>query len=257
MCLVGALKGRSGGASFIHIFAKGNYGMKEILIAKGMEIDRIMNKFVNLTGKQFGRLTVTGFEEYRKRPDGRNNGYWRCICRCGHESIVSTANLTSGAVQSCGCLMLEKAKETHTVHGFCSRKDKTPRLYSIWGCMKTRCYNKNREDYKYYGGRGISVCNEWKHNFAAFREWALSNGYDDSLTLDRIDPDGNYCPSNCRWATAKEQGNNKRRTIFLEIDGVRKTLTQWADDVGMPRNRIYSRYYRGDRGHDLIRPVAS
>lgn len=216
-----------------------------------------MSKFVNLTGKQFGRLMVVGFEEYRKRPDGRNNGYWRCLCQCGHESIVSTGNLTSGAVQSCGCLKLEKAKENHTVHGFLSRKDKTPRLYRIWNCMKTRCYNKNREDYKYYGGRGISVCTEWEHDFVAFREWALSNGYDDSLTLDRIDPDGNYCPSNCRWATAKEQGNNQRRTIFLEIGGVRKTLTQWADDVGMPRNRIYSRYYRGERGHDLIRPVVS
>ncbi len=98
---------------------------------------------MNLTGQQFGRLTVIGFEEYRKRSDGHNNGFWRCVCQCGQESLVSTSNLTSGAVKSCGCLRVERTKESNTVHGFRSRKDKVPRLYRIWSCMKTRCYNKN------------------------------------------------------------------------------------------------------------------
>ncbi len=215
-----------------------------------------MGKYVNLTGQQFGRLTVIDFKEYRKRSDGHNNGYWRCVCQCGQESIVSTSNLTSGAVKSCGCLQQEKAKESHTIHGFRSRKDKVPRLYRIWSCMKTRCYNKNRKDYKYYGGRGISVCNEWKSDFAAFRKWSLSSGYSDNLTLDRIDPDGNYCPSNCRWATAKEQGNNRRQTIFFEIDGVHKPLSQWAEDTGIPRQKLYSRWHNGDRGYALIKATA-
>lgn len=95
-----------------------------------------------------------------------------------------------------------------------------------------------------------------KNDFAAFRKWSLSRGYSDNLTLDRIDPDGNYCPSNCRWATAKEQGNNKRQTIFFEIDGVRKPLSQWAEDTGIPRQKLYSRWHNGDRGYALIKATA-
>lgn len=103
------------------------------------------------------------------------------------------------------------------------------RIYRIWRAMKSRCYNKNFDEYSRYGKRGITVCDEWKDDFQAFYEWAISNGYESNLTIDRIDNNGNYCPQNCRWVTMKEQQNNRSNNHYVEINGVTKTITEWCE----------------------------
>jgi hypothetical protein len=119
------------------------------------------------------------------------------------------------------------------------------RLYTIWCALKRRCNNKNGEQYKDYGERGVTVCDEWR-SFEPFREWAMANGYRDDLTIDRKDNNGNYCPENCRWATRKEQANNRRNTIKIEFDGMSKTLSEWSEIVGIPYLTIWRRIYQRD-----------
>lgn len=159
-----------------------------------------MSAKIDLTGQRFGRLTV--IEEA-----GRVNGTvtWRCRCDCGNESIVLGTNLRAGYSTSCGCYTRERAATENTRHG--GRHD---RLYAIWTGMRQRCNNPNSQAYKDYGGRGITVCPEWDHNFAAFRDWALANGYRADLSIDRVDNNGGYRPDNCRWATWHEQRINQR-----------------------------------------------
>lgn len=119
------------------------------------------------------------------------------------------------------------------------------RLYRIFDHMKQRCYNKNNERYKDYGKRGINVCNEWLHDFMVFREWALNNGYNDTLTIDRIDVNGNYEPSNCRWVDNLTQQNNKRDNVFLTYNGKTQTMAQWSRELGINRHTINKRHQRG------------
>lgn len=158
---------------------------------------------IDITGKRFGRLTVIEFDG--KGNDGQAR--WKCVCDCGTITFSSSGNLRSGRMKSCGCLRRENGvshAKSMTKHG-----QHDTRLYRIWNTMKNRCQNPNVHNYEHYGGRGITVCEEWQ-DFEPFYNWAMSNGYQAHLTLDRKDNFAGYSPDNCRWATMKEQQNNKR-----------------------------------------------
>ena len=179
-----------------------------------------MGRFIDLTGKRFGRWVVIS-EASKEKKYGRRR--WICKCDCGVEKIVEQAILNRGDSVSCGCYKRKMAslrKSTHreTVNG-------QSKEYRSWCYMKTRCYNKNRVDYKFYGGRGIEVCERWKSSFENFLE--DMGRCPEGLTLDRINSNGNYSPSNCRWATWETQHRNTRSSIWIEKDGVRKNRSEW------------------------------
>lgn len=210
-----------------------------------------MGKFIDLTGQRFGRLVALERVENSKS----RQACWRCICDCGNHTVVCSFDLRSGNTASCGCWQKEIRKtlgQRVKTHGLTRT-----RLYRIWNGMVARCVNPNERIYDYYGGRGITVCDEWR-KFESFRDWALSHGYTDSLSIDRIDVNGNYEPNNCRWATAKEQHNNQRSNRLLTAFGKTQTLQQWADELNVNRRTICYRLNRGWSLEDaLTTPVKS
>ena len=186
----------------------------------------------DLTGLRFGRLTVIDFDRF----DERRASWWLCECDCGNEISVRRNSLVSGQTKSCGCY----SRDIHTSHGM----TKT-RLYRIWSGIKTRCENESDESYHRYGERGIDVCSEWE-SFETFRDWALDNGYEDNLTIDRIDNNLGYYPENCRWADRVTQQNNKRNNIYVEYEGERHTIGVWARILDIKYSTLYRRVKRGD-----------
>lgn len=193
-----------------------------------------MGNYIDLTGQRFGRLLVL-----RRVGSKGKSPTWYCICDCGNEKIATTTNLKSGATKSCGCLRLETAeinRSTQITHG----KSKT-KLYRVWFDIKRRCYNTKRENYKNYGGRGIKMCEEWNEDFMNFYNWSLKNGYREGLTIDRIDVNGNYEPSNCRWVENKVQANNKTNNRLITYNGETHTAAEWSKIVGIRPDTILHR----------------
>ena len=154
-----------------------------------------------IIGNKYGKLLVLN------RVENDKNGYikFKCLCECGNETIVYKSNLINGHTKSCGCNRSKNAKKLFTKHGMSNTI-----IHKIWIEMNHRCYLKSDTNYKKYGARGIIVCDKWKNDFMAFYDWAMLHGYNDNLTLDRIDNDGNYEPNNCRWATYSQQNKNRR-----------------------------------------------
>ena len=159
-----------------------------------------MNRsFKDLTGIRFGELTAL----CRVGSNAHLKATWLCRCDCGSEKVVVGTSLTNGLTLSCGCTRNKKLSEANKTHGLTGT-----RLYSIWKNMKKRCYSSKNNDYRYYGGKGIRICEDWKNDFASFHNWAMENGYSDVLTIDRKDNEKGYSPDNCRWVTRAEQNRN-------------------------------------------------
>ena len=210
-----------------------------------------MANFKDLTGKRFGRLEVLGVA--RKVTSGkRERYYWACRCDCGNEKEVRTDCLTSGNTRSCGCMRDEQAAINVVVNH--THKASMTRPYHIWQKIKDRCQNPNVPCYKRYGGRGIKICEEWLDP-EKFMIWALGNGYSDDLTIDRIDNNGNYEPSNCRWADIKTQCRNRRSNVIVEYQGQEMTLIEASERSGINYGTLRQRYRKGEREQKLFRPV--
>lgn len=204
-----------------------------------------MGRKLDLTGQKFGYLTVKSFAFYSKK---YKKNYWNCICDCGNEVQVAVASLMSGKTKSCGCyadtVRQNWIKTKRQAKGKYSGISKT-KLYSSYIHMKTRCYNKSYDGYKYYGGRGITICDEWLNNPESFFEWAINNGWKDGLSIDRIDVNGNYEPGNCRWTTTKQQCNNTRRNKYITYNNETKTISEWADVLHINRHSLGNRLLKG------------
>ncbi len=203
-------------------------------------------EFMDLTGQRFGRLVVLEREPSHVTPSGQRKTVWLCRCDCGNLVKVKTQELRRGKTKSCGCYRLEFLEQCRTKH----HGAKT-RLYNIYNKMKRRCENPNDAAYKDYGGRGITVCEEWKNDFTVFREWALLNGYDDSLSIDRIDNSKGYCPENCRWATSKQQSNNRRSNLYILYNGEVHTLSEWSDILGIKYGHLQEAFHKGEWGEEF------
>lgn len=188
-----------------------------------------MPNFQDLTGNKYGRLTVIK----RAENVGKLTA-WECVCECGNSVKVIGGHLKNGHTKSCGCLAQEERKKTR--HGMTGK-----RLYRIWQGMKNRCGNENTIYYDRYGGRGISVCDEWEKSFEAFMEWSTKNGYKDDLSIDRIDNNKGYSPENCRWATKEEQANNCVSNVVLRHNGEEHTIAEWSKIRGINYQTLHSR----------------
>lgn len=196
--------------------------------------------FEDLTSRTYGRLLVTGIN----KRDCYGKIYYDCICECGNRTIVNSNDLKSGHTKSCGCLRNELSKEIHTKHGL-----SYSRIRAIWRNMIRRCECENDRSYKNYGGRGISVCNEW-HSLDAFAKWILEKGYDENSargeqTIERTDVNGNYDPSNCKLANMVEQARNKRNNREFLLNGKRITLQELSEITGINRSTISYRLLHG------------
>ena len=193
-----------------------------------------MSKSKSVIGKKFNRLTVIG--EYSKN----KRVIRHCLCDCGNETDVTLDKLVRGHTKSCGCLAKEVVGNQFRTHGM----SKT-RLFGIYTKMVRRCYVPEESCFKFYGAKGIKICDEWRNDRTKFFDWALSNGYHDDLSIDRINVYGDYEPSNCRWATAKEQTRNKRNNRYLTYQGKKQIISDWARELNINPTTLQNRLKRG------------
>ena len=212
----------------------------------------IRHNIKNMKGQKFGRLLVLEFAEVRRR-----NAHWKCLCDCGKEVIVAGSRLRNGTSKSCGCLTIEASKSRgySNAQGYSSTK-----LYTVWNGMKHRCEDPKSKSYRFYGQRGVSICDEWKNDFSAFRKWAYESGYVEDVfgvyTLDRIDPYGNYEPSNCRWISIAEQQRNKRKVVRIVYENKGYSVREFSETTGIPYKFVLSRY-KTISGDDIVEQYKS
>jgi hypothetical protein len=196
-------------------------------------------RLINLTGMKFGKLTVLERVADHVKPSGQKQAMWKCVCECGMETVVSGGHLRGGHTKSCGCISRESFSKIIHKHGGTGT-----RLYGIWKGIRTRCKNQSYPRYDDWGGRGIKICNEWD-DFENFRDWAVSSGYADTLTIDRIDNSGNYEPSNCRWVSRTEQMRNTRHNVNYTYGGKTLCLAEWCEITGTTYSRARGRLRKG------------
>lgn len=202
-----------------------------------------MNRLIDLTGQRFGKLIVIK----RVENDKSNSTQWLCKCDCGKLKKVSGRHLKDNSTKSCGCLKSEIIKKHSPQNRSYNLKHNlsNTRIYTILESMKQRCYNKKCKSYKNYGGRGIKICNEWLEKngegFMNFYNWAMKNGYQEGLSIDRIDVNGNYEPNNCRWVTMKVQQNNRTNNHIVEFNNQKHTLADWSKILKIDKNILYNR----------------
>lgn len=195
-----------------------------------------MGKFVDMIGYEFNGCKVIR----QAHKDKTSKWYWECQCFCGEKFLTLGTTIRKGEVKSCGCYrrgILKKQRDENKTHG-----DSKSRLFRIWSNMKNRCNNdKDKQKYKNYGGRGIKVCDEWNNNYDNFKKWALNNDYKEFLSIDRIDNDGDYEPSNCRWTDMKTQSRNKRNNINVFYKGKYRTISEIAEIEKCSKYKLYYR----------------
>lgn len=205
------------------------------------KIDNYMIKMINITGQKFNGLTAIKFVKKIEK-NGKRSYYWLFCCECGNEKIIRSDSVISGHAKRCGF-----CKPCNFIHGM-----RWTNFYKIWECMKGRCLNyRDKEKYKNYGGRGIKVCDRWL-KFENFRD-DMYESYQQHIeefgekntTIDRINNNGNYCLGNCRWATWKEQGNNRKTNHLITLNNKTLNITQWAKELNISRNLIYNRISNG------------
>lgn len=191
-------------------------------------------KFKDISGQRFGRLTAI-----HKADSLNGHTRWLCQCDCGNECIVHRSSLLTGNTTSCGCYKRENAKKLYS-----SVRQNDKHLYAVWNGIKQRCYNKNSISYKNYGGRGITMDDEWATNYESFYNWAMRSGYKRGLQIDRKNVDGNYCEENCRFVNLEVQANNKRNIKFYEINGISKSLPEWCREYNMDYYLVRQRVFK-------------
>jgi hypothetical protein len=204
--------------------------------------------YKDITGEKFGKLTAIKFVE---RKDDKT--YWLFKCDCGNEVIKNMGSAGNGT-NSCGCLKKEQDIKNLNLDKSFSKGLYDHKLYSVWQSMRDRCYNSNNHAYKDYGERGVRICDKWlgENGFINFYDWSLENGYKEKLTIDRIEVNGNYEPDNCRWATMKEQGNNRRNNTSITIKGETKNLGEWCSIFNINRKTVSTRIHRGETPLEAI-----
>lgn len=211
-----------------------------------------MGKFVDLTGRRFGKLVVIERAGYSTDKSGRKYIMWKCQCDCGNTKELRSNSLLGGGNVSCGC-MYHAIRKKDSV----KTNKNVRRLYMIWAGMKQRCYNENCESYKWYGAKGVSVCREWINDFRSFEKWSYDSGYKENLSIERKDPKGDYEPSNCEWIELPNQQDNKRNTVRIKINGKYFTLKEISELYGINRATLYSRYSNGASVDELLKPVGT
>jgi hypothetical protein len=211
-----------------------------------------MGKIRDLSGNRFGRLTAIDVAGRKKYKSGTVI-LWNCLCDCGNSIITSSQSLIKGYTKSCGCLKAELNK----IRGIENSKHSLSHtdIWNIYYGMKDRCYNKKHPSYPRYGGRGITICEEWLNDIRIFNNWCISNGYSKGLSIDRIDNNGNYEPNNCRFVDAKSQARNRSTNIVVEYNEEKMTLPELSEICNIPYATLRARYKKGDRGETLVRPL--